>query len=227
MTQAAQNLVKTNVNKKTANVDKRIQEAQNRRAERRGQPIGSARPSQPPPAGEQESKRKRLSPEERQARDEQREKDRAERRQAREAIREQKRLEREANRQTPHMKKVEKAAANLPQMSAGAKALYEQITGQGNLQEAFALSQNLLHFVRMQRTMQALESRLIEGQPVKIIGGTDARLHGKVGVVSKVQRIHCYVEIPDMERPVYLFTSDVKALTEKQAQKVHLGQATA
>jgi hypothetical protein len=37
---------------------------------------------------------------------------------------------------------------------------------------------------------------------------------GQTGTVSKAQRIRCYVEIPGVNKPVYLFTSDVETISE-------------
>jgi hypothetical protein len=68
-------------------------------------------------------------------------------------------------------------------------------------------------------TFRAGASNKVEaGNTVTIISG-DARYVGKTGTVSKAQRIRCYVEIPGVSKPVYLFTSDVEVMAAaEQAQ---------
>jgi hypothetical protein len=216
---------------KTSALDQQINAAKERRANRANtrivQPKSASVPPPPVEAQEATSKRKRLTPEEKAERQAQVEASRNERRQAREAIRLQKQAEREANKVTPHMKKVEKAAANLPQISQMAKAVFEQVTGTMNVAEAHALSEHLRHFIRVQRTQDALGTELKEGQIVKIVGGSDARYIGKTATVKRVQRIRCYVEVHGSDKELYLFTSDVKALSEKQASKVQATAASA
>lgn len=156
--------------------------------------------------------RKRLSAEEREARDRAREQEKAERQAAREAKKEAARQAREANKKPAHLTKVEKAAAKLPTLEYEANCLFESVTQTLSLNETAALAAHLEHFVREQRTKAALNSEVKVGQSVTIVSGDDPSLIGKTAVVTRAQRIRCYVSVPGHDKPVYLFTSDVQPL---------------
>jgi len=63
----------------------------------------------------------------------------------------------------------------------------------------------------VQATQRALSQKVAAGDEVRILGG-DPRYVGMTGTVSKAQRIRCYVTVGGVNKPIYLFTSDVQVL---------------
>jgi hypothetical protein len=116
--------------------------------------------------------------------------------------------ERNATRKPAHMKKVDKAAERLAPLSQAATVILNEVTHSLPAVELQALAEHIQHFNRVKATERALAQSLTEGQQVTIVGGAP-RFIGKVGILAKVQRIRCYVQLEGMEKPVYLFTSDV------------------
>lgn len=156
--------------------------------------------------------------------------EKAQREAARLAEREAKKLERTAKREAKlaakqasaspaHMKKVDKAAAKLPRMEDAVERFFNELTVNFTGAQLATLSAHLGHFNRTQATKRALDQKVAVGSRVRITGG-DARFLGKEGVVSKAQRIRCYVTLEGVKKDVYLFTSDVEVLEE-------IAQATA
>lgn len=137
----------------------------------------------------------------------------------REAVRLEKKAAREAAKlarqssdsRVPHMRKVEKAEARLPQLDDRARLILNEITTNFSAATVAAIAAHLQHFNRVKATERALAQPLKVGTKVKIIAG-DQRFIGLEGVVSKSQRIRCYVTVAGRERPIYLFTSDVEAV---------------
>lgn len=142
----------------------------------------------------------------------------------RQARKQQLAIEREARRaaktaergeaKTPHMKKIEKAAAALPVMSVTAQAFFGDITTNLSAEQVTSLALHLQHFNRVKATERALKQELEAGQQVRIVGGPTKHV-GKIGTVDRAQRIRCFVNIPGVRKPVYLFTSDVEAIAEE------------
>jgi len=189
-----------------SNIDKAIANAQARKALRTGnQEAGTASTATKAPA---EQKRPRLSDEEKAAKQAERDAERAQRKTLRTAAREAKLAERSANKQPAHMKKVQKAAERLTSLGQASLLLFNEATTNLPAGELAALAQHIQHFNRVKATERALQQKLEAGTEVTVVSG-DQRYVGKVGRVSKVQRIHCYVEIEGLARPAYLFTSDV------------------
>lgn len=149
----------------------------------------------------------------RQTRDAEKERVKQEKKIAREVARLAKQEERNSNR-VPHMRKVEKAAALLPQLG-NVQATFDEITSSFSAAEIAALAAHLQHFNRTKATERALIQPVTQGSRVRIISG-DRRFVGLTGEVTKAQRIRCYVAIPGRDKPVYLFTSDVELLAEAQ-----------
>jgi hypothetical protein len=142
-------------------------------------------------------------------------KQRAERKQARETKREA-RLAELAARKPAHLSKVEKAAANLPEMSEAAKEVFELASGL-NRTDTEVLAAHLGFLARKNATMQATTASLKVGMPCRVIGG-QAKYIGHAGVVSKVQRIRCFVTLEENGKEIYLFTSDVEVTGEAPAE---------
>ena len=142
---------------------------------------------------------KKLSPEERAARNAQKSAEKAEKLAAREA--------RKAARViVPRASKLERAAAKLPVVEG---AVSDVLIAAANLavDELETVIAHLQHRIRCERTETAKETALVEGQEVRIICGRHA---GKSGLVAKVNRIRCYVTTDYAKKPVYLFTSEVE-----------------
>jgi len=121
-----------------------------------------------------------------------------------------------ANAKTPHMKKIEKAAAALPDMSPSTQLIFNEATANLSAAQINALSLHLQHFNRVKATERALNQKLEVGQQVRIIGGPTKHV-GKLATVERTQRIRCFVNIPGVNKPVYLFTSDVELVASTQA----------
>jgi len=136
---------------------------------------------------------------------------------AREEARAARRAEREraaANRKLPHLKKVEKVLAGLPNLTEDVSGIYNNLVSAQSADQLLALAAHLQQHVRLQRTLQATSSTPVTpGTRVRITGG-DHRLVGTYGTVDRSQRIRCYVKVDGREKPVYLFTSDVEVVTE-------------
>lgn len=115
-----------------------------------------------------------------------------------------------------HMKKIATAAAKLPQLNSDAQLAFNDLTTNFSGGQLTALALHLAHHNRIVSTQRAATINLKVGRTVSIVGG-DHRFIGKIGVISKVQRIRCYVTIPGMEKPYYCFTSDVTAAVRPEA----------
>jgi hypothetical protein len=153
--------------------------------------------------------RKRLTPEEREARDKAKAEERAQKKAEREAKRAAKKAEREANKQPAHMKKIQKIMDALPELPDEAEIFFNQVVANLNVDAADALVKHLDVFVRTERTKQALNRNVEAGQTVRIVSGP-AKFIGCVGTVVKAQRIRCYVNVPGHDKDVYLFISDTE-----------------
>lgn len=111
-----------------------------------------------------------------------------------------------------HMSKVDKAAEKLPSITAQANEVLQNAIINLTSVELATLALHIQHYNRVKATERAVETKLAVGHTVTVIGG-DPRYIGKVGVATKVQRIRCYVEVDGLNKPLYLFTSDVKVTT--------------
>jgi len=117
---------------------------------------------------------------------------------------------------TPHMKKIEKAAAALPIMGEQLTLSFNEITTNFSASDITALALHLQHFNRVKATERALNQSLEAGQQVRIVGGP-TKYVGMTGTVERAQRIRCFINIPGARKPVYLFTSDVELLEVQQS----------
>lgn len=136
--------------------------------------------------------------------------------QARDAERDARRAAKAANVKGPvHMKKVEKAASKLPALNQNAQVLFTDITSNLPREQVTAIALHLQHFNRLKATERALDQRVEAGRQVRIVSG-DPRFIGQVGTVDRAQRIRCYVAVPGVKKPVYLFTSDVEVIQDAQ-----------
>jgi hypothetical protein len=174
----------------------------------------STKPAKTPKAPKEPSapKRPRLTDEEKAARITARDATRAANKVAREEKRAAKMAERAANKSPAHMKKVAKAAEKLGTLDENAQLLFSDATSNLPASQVAILALHLTHFNRVKATERGLNQKIAAGQSVTVIGG-DPRFIGQTGTVTKAQRIRCYVQIEGVNKPVYLFTSDVTVNT--------------
>jgi hypothetical protein len=144
--------------------------------------------------------------------------DRTAKKAVRDAARAEKKAAKEANRKPAHMLKVMKAAAKLPKLNSSAEETVNDITSNYSRDQINAISLHLQHFNRVKATERALTQKVEAGMQVRICGG-DPRFIGMTGVVAQSQRIRCYVTVPGAKKNVYLFTSDVEAVTANKSAK--------
>lgn len=147
--------------------------------------------------------------------------DREAKKQAAAAAREARRAAKAAQPKGPaHMKKLDRAASRLPQLSESSQNLFNEITTNYSRDQITAISLHLQHFNRVKATERALGQKIVTGQEVRIIGG-DPKFVGMTGTVNKAQRIRCYVTVPGFKRDVYCFTSDVEVVVAEAKTGTH------
>jgi hypothetical protein len=109
-----------------------------------------------------------------------------------------------------HMVKVNKIAAQLPQLSVDAAVLFAAVNNMSTA-DMNSLVQHINVSIRRRGVTAMAQGRvgkLEPGNRVRIVSG-DTRFLGQEGVVSKVQRIRCYVRIDGRNKDDYFFCSDV------------------
>lgn len=189
-------------------IDKAIAAAKNRQATKKAAGTTEGTTAKvATPKGPKAAKPK-MSDEDKAAKLAARETERAAKKAERDTARAAKIAERNANRAPAHMKKVAKAAEKLTALGQAAELLFNEATANLPGAELAALATHIQHFNRVKATERALNQELEVGQEVTIVGG-DPRFIGKSGTLAKVQRIRCYVTVEGINKPVYLFTSDV------------------
>lgn len=114
----------------------------------------------------------------------------------------------ETSNKPVHMKKLATAAAKLPSLNTSMTHFFDEAKTKFNTVELSALILHLQHYNRVALTTQAINQKLIVGMHVVINSG-DPRYIGMAGIVARVQRIRCYVDVHNVPKPVYFFTSDV------------------
>lgn len=168
------------------------------------------------PADEAPARQRRLSKEQREERDRLAVERRAKAKQERESRREQRLLERAAQRKVPHLSKVQKAAAQLPELSDPAAQAYERLVAELSPVDLNSLGLHLQHLYRHHATEAAAARTLREGQLVRLLGGP-AKTRGRVGTVESLNRIRCYVRLEGVTHPVYVFTSETEDVDDAVA----------
>lgn len=213
-------------------IDALINAARARKAakEAAGEPASAPKPKKRPVTDELETSEPKPRKEkpskddpERAAKRAQIEQEREQRKQAAAAAREEARIRKQAERELSkaskpaHMSKVDRAAAKLPKLLNFAQSVYDDVIVNMGAEQLNALAQHILHYNRVKATERALGAKLEVGQTVRIIGG-DPKALGKVGTVTEVRRIRCFVELEGASKPVYLFTSDVETIAVEEAR---------
>jgi len=143
--------------------------------------------------------------------------ERSERKAASEAKRAAAKAAREAKQQPrgpAHMKKVDKAAARLPALSAEAQAKFTELRAELSNVEMTVLALHMQHHVRVAATSKAHGRKFTNGQRVRIVGG-DPRFIGQEGVIDQARNIRCFVNVEGVKKPVYVFTSDIEPYGEE------------
>jgi len=138
--------------------------------------------------------------------------ERAVRQAAKAAERESKREQKQPRQKVAHMSKVERAASKLPALQPNVLQGYNDIITNFSADQISALALWLQHYNRVSATQKALTAKVEIGDTVTIIGG-DPKWFGKTGRIVEARRIRCFVEVEGANKPVYLFTSDVKLAT--------------
>lgn len=115
------------------------------------------------------------------------------------------------NHDNVHMKKVDKLRARLPELTGELLAVYDDAVSRFSAQELNSLAQHLLVKVREAATAGSRSAVVELGSRVEILGG-EPRFIGRVGKITKVQRIRCFVELEGVRSPVYAFISDVRVV---------------
>ena len=113
--------------------------------------------------------------------------------------------------------KLEKARAKLSLLTEKQEETIAQLKSEYSLPEILQLIEHLQFHTREVGLTKAMSSAapINVGDKVEIIDGTPHYV-GRVGIVIKSQRIRCYVQLDDVEKPVYLYTTDVKHYEEKE-----------
>jgi hypothetical protein len=152
---------------------------------------------------------------ERAAKQAQLEADREVRRQAREARKAEKAATKAAAApRSAHMKKVENARAKLMSLNSEAELIYNEIVANYSGMMVNAIAEHLKLYVRMSSTQRAQSGAAFKiGAKVTITGG-DPKHIGKVGTVTKSQKLRTFVDVGE-RKEVYIFTTDAKLTAEE------------
>ena len=188
----------TELNTKLSAIDKALAAAKARKAAKEGSSLEET-PATPEAKPTDEQKAQKIA--DRAAKQAQLKADREARKQAKAAEK--------ANGKPAHMKKIDRAASKLPVLNDQMQFTFNEVTTNFSAEQITALALHLQHFNRVKATERALGQRVVQGTSVRIVAG-DPRFIGLSGTVVKAQRIRCYVEVPGIKKPVYLFTSDVE-----------------
>lgn len=131
---------------------------------------------------------------------------------ARKAAREALRAERNANKPEAipgRLKKLEKAAQRLPALTDEQRHTVDTLFQTFNRDEISGLIAHVDHELRVHSVTEAQNVELEMNALVRI-NNVASRFHGKLGRVTKVGKLRCYVAPLDApEREEYLFLSDV------------------
>ena len=109
------------------------------------------------------------------------------------------------------MKKVENARSKLMTLNSEAELVYNEITANYSGVMVNAIAEHLKLYVRMSSTQRAQSGAAFPiGTKVTITGG-DPKHIGKVGIVTKSQKLRTFVDVGE-RKEVYIFTTDAKMI---------------
>ena len=208
----------TETTKTLSPIDKAIAAAKAKAAARAA---AGLKDSAKPEVGEKKEPKAKKTAAEQLAEKAAKDKERAEKKTARDLERAAKKAKKEAVveevKKGAHMGKVVKALESLPAMDNDVQSAFELVCGAGlNEGQIAILLAHLSNHNRAAQTVHSRETKLVEGQRVKVIGSDrDARLIGKVGHITQVRKIRCLVQLDDMAKESYLFLADVVPFTDE------------
>lgn len=127
-------------------------------------------------------------------------------------VRAEKKALKEASKLPKHQAKLDRAKLQLPVMDESLKQTFDDFVVSYEFSELETFASHLNFYVREKQTQNAVSTTVEVGQTVRIKSGNQKHL-GKIGVVSRSQRIRCYVSLPNLEKEIYLFNSDVEPVS--------------
>lgn len=204
-----------NLNTKLSAIDKALAAAQARKAAKEGITMDATEKQSKPAKAPKAKPDATAKAAEKAAKDAARQARQAQLKAEREARKAAKAAEKSSGKPA-HMKKIDRAAGKLPQLNDQMQLTFNEVTTNFSAEQITALALHLQHFNRVKATERALGQKLEAGALARIIGG-DPKFIGMTGTVIKAQRIRCYVEVPGVKKPVYLFTSDVEVVSSPSA----------
>ena len=113
-----------------------------------------------------------------------------------------------------HMKKVERARAKCPTLSADMQRIFDEVTTNFSAAQLDALAQHLTVHNRAMATIRANQvERLPLGATVRITGG-EAKFIGMVGVVEHSHKLRAKVKVPGVAKLVYIFNGQAELVSD-------------
>ena len=120
----------------------------------------------------------------------------------------------------PHIRRAQKSAAKLPQLSDGAEEVVNLALSLSH-EDLSSVLAHVNHNVKIKTLQSAVSLRttnvITNGMMIRIISGRHA---GKIAKVVDVKRIRCHVTLVDdtSDRILYLFTSEVEPVVPESVQ---------
>lgn len=112
-----------------------------------------------------------------------------------------------------HMKKVERALNKLPSLNEATQLIFNESICNMSAQQLDAMAQHILHYNRSMATVSAMKSKMLQiGSMVRILGG-DPKFVGMVGTVVKSRQLRAKVQVPGVDKLVYIFTGQAEPVT--------------
>ncbi len=122
-----------------------------------------------------------------------------------------------ADKKPAHMKKVERAFSKLPALSEATQLIFNEATCNLSAQQLDAMAQHILHHNRTMATANAMKTEPLRvGDTVRITGG-DPKFVGMVGTVVKSRQLRAKIQVPGMEKLVYIFTGQAEPVAQPAA----------
>lgn len=129
-------------------------------------------------------------------------------------VREEKRAAKAAATPGKHTAKLMRVKGQLPKLSLPEQKFYDDVVAGCTPDELERIASHLSYHVREEQTKRAVAAVVEVGQTVRIRSGNQ-RYTGLLGTVSRANRIRCYVNIPNVDKDIYLFTSDVESVDQE------------
>jgi hypothetical protein len=121
------------------------------------------------------------------------------------------------NKKPAHMKKVERALSKLPSLNESTQLIFNEATCNLSAQQLDALAHHILHHNRTMATINAMKTEPLRiGDTVRITGG-DPKFVGMVGTIVKSRQLRAKIQVPGMEKLVYIFTGQAETVSQPAA----------